>query len=380
MLAVLRSVWDEPRPPRPPLRVWRDWALVAALVPLSVLEGVLRPDLPWRSLSMIVTVALVPTLLWRRSRPLLMVVIAFGVTALVPLVTGGAFQETYTMVYLLLLPYALVRWGPGREVVIGLAVILVNVCRTMVFDHPGATDVIGAFAVLFATVTLGLASRYRAGARIRELDQIKLLEREQLARDLHDTVAHHVSAMAIRAQAGLATAESRPAAATEALRMIEAEASRALAEMRTMVRVLRRDEPAELAPGRRIADLEQLASRSRSGPSVDVEIRGDLDDLPPSVGAAIYHLAQESVTNARRHARHATRIEVRVAADDTSVRLRVSDDGDPPAVRPAARPAGYGLIGMIERADLLGGTCEAGPNPDRGWTVTAVLPRTQPAT
>lgn len=162
--------------------------------------------------------------------------------------------------------------------------------------------------------------------------------------------------------------------------MIEAEASRALAEMRTMVRVLRRDEPAELAPGRRIADLEQLASRSRSGPSVDVEIRGDLDDLPPSVGAAIYHLAQESVTNARRHARHATRIEVRVAADDTSVRLHVSDDGDPPAVRPAARPAGYGLIGMIERADLLGGTCEAGPNPDRGWTVTAVLPRTQPAT
>lgn len=156
-------MWDEPRPPRPPLRVWRDWALVAALVPLSVLEGVLRPDLPWRSLSMIVTVALVPTLLWRRSRPLLMVVIAFGVTALVPLVTGGAFQETYTMVYLLLLPYALVRWGPGREVVIGLAVILVNVCRTMVFDHPGATDVIGAFAVLFATVTLGLASRYRAG-------------------------------------------------------------------------------------------------------------------------------------------------------------------------------------------------------------------------
>ena len=72
-----------------------------------------------------------------------------------------------------------------------------------------------------------------------------------------------------------------------------------------------------------------------------MEIAGDLDDLPPSVGTAIYRLAQESVTNARRHARHATRIEVRVAADDTSVRLRVSDDGDTgPAARPRRRGTG----------------------------------------
>ena len=226
-----------------------------------------------------------------------------------------------------------------------------------------------------------MALRYRAGARLRELDQVKLLERERLARDLHDTVAHHVSAIAIRAQAGLATAASHPDAATDALRVIEAEASRALAEMRAMVRVLRR-RPAGRRPGARaarVADLEQLAGRRPRRPGVDVGVSGDLDDLPPSVGAAIYRLAQESVTNARRHARHATRIEVRVAADDTSVRLRVSDDGDTGAVRPAA-PPGYGLIGMIERADLLGGTCEAGPDPDRGWTVTAVLPRTGAAT
>jgi signal transduction histidine kinase len=80
------------------------------------------------------------------------------------------------------------------------------------------------------------------------------------------------------------------------------------------------------------------------------------------------------VTNARRHARHATRIEVRVAADDSSVRLRVSDDGDAGLLRLTGSP-GYGLAGMIERAQLLGGTCEAGPAPGGGWTVTAVLPR-----
>ena len=150
------------------------------------------------------------------------------------------------------------------------------------------------------------------------------------------------------------------------------EASRALAEMRGMVRILRRDEPAELGPSPRIADLERLAGRHRGGPAVDVGIAGDLDDIPPAVGSAIFRLAQESVTNARRHARHATRIQVRVSADPDSVRLQVSDDGEPGTGTPTP---GYGLIGMSERAGLLGGTCEAGPAPGRGWTVTAVLPR-----
>jgi signal transduction histidine kinase len=209
---------------------------------------------------------------------------------------------------------------------------------------------------------------------MRELDQVKLLERERLARDLHDTVAHHVSAMAIRAQAGIATSASHPEAAVDALRVIESEASLVLDEMRAMVRVMRGNQPAGLAPKPRVADLERLTTRSHAVPAVEVKIVGDVDDLPPSVGATVYRLAQESVTNARRHARHATRIEVRVAADENSVQLRVSDDGDIGSTRQPESP-GYGLIGMIERADLLGGTCEAGPNPDRGWTVTAVLPR-----
>ncbi|WP_347585374.1 histidine kinase [Acrocarpospora sp. B8E8] len=378
MLPLLRSVWDEPRPPNPPRRVWRDWALVGVLVPIAVLEGVLRKDLPWPVISVILSAGLVPTLLWRRTRPLLMVVIAFGITGVADLLAGSGSLETNTLVYLLLLVYALVRWGSGREAVIGLAVILTKASFSLAttYTTTGIADVIGGSTVLFLGIALGAAFRYRAGARMRELDQVKLLEREQLARELHDTVAHHVSAMAIRAQAGLATAAAQPNAATEALQVIEAEASRALAEMRSMVRVLRRDQPADLTPGRRIADVEQLASTGRSGPSVEVEILGDVDDVPPSVGAAIYRLAQESITNARRHARHATRVQVRVAADETSVRLRVSDDGE----TSQTRQPGYGIIGMVERADLLGGTCVAGPNPDRGWTVTAVLPRAGAAT
>jgi signal transduction histidine kinase len=374
---LLRSMWDEPRPPGAPARVWRDWVLVGLLVPLSVLEGLLRPDLPMPALSVIVVCALTPLLLWRRRQPLVAVAVAFGATGLISLVTGRAV-ESYATAFVLILIYALSRWGSGREVVLGTAVIAAEVVVDAVHE-PDAGDTVAGLAVLSACLALGAALRYRAGARRREVDRIRLLERERLARDLHDTVAHHVSAMAIRAQAGIATADLHPDAATDALRVIEAEASRALTEMRAMVRVLRRDgpaEPAELAPTPGIADLVGLAGQAgtRGGPRVDVGLSGDLDGVAAPIGAAIYRLAQESVTNARRHARHATRIEVRVDADDTSVRLRVTDDGDTGAARPAAAP-GFGLIGMIERADLLGGSCEAGPHAGRGWTVTAVLPR-----
>ncbi|MEH1122964.1 sensor histidine kinase [Micromonospora sp. CPCC 206061] len=375
MQGLLRSVWDEPRPPGAPHRVWRDWALVAVLVPLVVLEAVVRwSDLHAPVVALVITAGLMPTLLWRRTRPLLMVAIAFGTCAVTPLFTG-AEPDMNSLAFMILLPYAVFRWGSGREAVLGLAIMYAKLGLAAALGDISLGEAGGGSVVLFAAMAVGAAVRYRAGARLRELDQAKLLERERLARDLHDTVAHHVSAMAIRAQAGLATAPADPAAATDALRVIEAEATQALAEMRAMVRVLRRGEPAERAPTPRVSDLDQLAGRTRPGPAVEVELVGDVDALPPPVGTAIYRLAQESVTNARRHARHATRIEVRVAVDDAAVRLRVSDDGEATAARQASS-SGYGLVGMMERAGLLGGTCEAGPAPDRGWTVTAVLPRT----
>ena len=369
----LRSVWAEPRPPHPPSRARWDWALVGVLAVAAVLEGLLRRDLRSPVVSVVVTAGLLPTLRWRRTRPLLTTGIAFGVCAVTPVLTGHE-PELNTLVYLLLLPFSLFRWGSGRAVVLGSLVMSAKLGSSLVLGTTSLADGVAGLVVLSTAATLGAALRFRAGARVRELDRVKLLERERLARDLHDTVAHHVSAMAIRAQAGLATSGSHPEAAADALRVIEAEASRALTEMRAMVRVLRRGEPVDLAPNPRVADLERLADGSAPGPSVDVEIVGDVEDLPPVVGTAAYRLAQESVTNARRHARHASRIGVRVVVDDRAVRLWVTDDGERPALPTAAR--GHGLIGMAERAGLLGGTCEAGPNPDRGWTVAAVLPRT----
>ncbi|MFI5541340.1 sensor histidine kinase [Nocardia sp. NPDC051900] len=355
---------------------------MGTFIALAVLEGSLRQDISHRFVWIAVAVAIMPTLLWRRSRPLSMVGIAFVGSTSATVLLGGDQSDIAAMGATLLLPYALYRWGSGRDIVIGSAIVFPSAGIAMLTGGLPAADAAGAFIVLFAAVALGLAFRYRARAKARELDQVKLVERERLARDLHDTVAHHVSAMAIRAQAGLAIAESTPGAAVDALRLIEAEAARTLAEMRAIVRVLRRDQPiddGDRSPNPGITDLEQLAGSTGNGPTVEVEISGDVTDLPATVGTAIYRLAQESITNAVRHARHATRIEVRVTSDDTAVRLLVRDDGDGGPARPAGSP-GYGLAGMAERADLLGGTCAAGPNSDRGWTVTAVLPRQGAAT
>ncbi|MEU4805529.1 histidine kinase [Actinosynnema sp. NPDC023587] len=368
MHTLLRSVWREPRPAPGPPRLWWDWALVGAFALVAVVEALTRP-LPDPVLSPVVAVGLTPVLLWRRSRPLPAVAVAFGASAALTVVLGREFPEQGAMVYLLLLPFSLLRWGSGREAVLGTALMLGKVGLSAGLGHLPPADALAGVLVLALALALSAAVRYRSRERVRELDQVKLLERERLARDLHDTVAHHVSAMAIRAQAGIALAPTHPGAAVDALRVIDAEAARALDEMRGMVRILRR-EPLDPTPGPRVAELGRLASRT--WPVVEVEVVGDADDLPSPVDAAVYRLAQEAVTNARRHARHATRIAVRVEVDATSVRLRVNDDGVPHATG----PPGYGLTGMIERADLLGGTCAAGPDPERGWTVTAVLPRT----
>jgi len=374
---AVRSLWAEPRAPHPPTRVWRDWVLVAVLVLTALLEGLLREQVEWRPVALVLAVALAWTLLWRRTHPLAVVAVTFGAVValdIAVLVAGAEPVGLDTMIFVVLLPYSLVRWGAGREIGIGLVFISTAIVLGLVVDFTGIVEaVIGGMFLLFPA-TLGASVRYWTSARNRERDQVKLREREQLARELHDSVAHHVSAIAIRAQAGRVVAASHPGAAMDALEVIEGEASRTLAELRIMVGALRTGGEPDRAPQRGVADIERLASLAGEKPRVEVELSGDLEDLRPAVEAAIYRLAQESITNAIRHARHASRIDVQVAGDDGCVRLTVRDDGDFSPFD-AGSSTGYGLVGMTERATLLGGTLEAGPSPDRGWTVTAVLPR-----
>ncbi|WP_067652180.1 sensor histidine kinase [Nocardia harenae] len=375
MRHLLRSVWTEPAPPDPPRPRRRDAVLLAVLYALLTLEAALTPDLPHRGFWFGVSALILPALLVRRTRPLAAVAVAIGLSTAATVALGGEQSGLNTVAVLLLLPYALFRWGSGRDIVLGSAIVVGGALIGTLGSGLPAADTAGGFTVLFGAVVLGLALRYRARAAARELDRIKLLEREQLARELHDTVAHHVSAIAIRAQAGLATAATSSDAATDALRVIEGEAARTLTEMRAIVRALRAGRAAELEPDPGIGDLTRLARAAGGGPAVEVRVEGAVGLLPPAVGAAVYRLAQESVTNAVRHARNATRVRVLVHADDTEVRLSVRDDG---AQRPPG-PPGFGRLGMRERAALLGGSCASGPAPDGGWEVTAVLPRAVPS-
>ncbi len=351
--------------------------LLAGVTVVGVLEGVLREDLPLRGLSVALALGLAPLLLWRRTHPLAVVATAFGVTAGVDIVlvaSGAPALDMNTMVYLLVMPYSLFRWGSGREAVAGLAIILVPATLSLVVSWTGVADAIGGVAVLLSAFALGWAVRSEHGARERRLEQVKSEERALLARELHDTVAHHVSAIAVQAQAGQALAPTSPSSPLEALAVIEEEASRTLAEMRAMVRVLRNEAPVDYAPQPGVADLERLAGASPAGPRVDVSVSGDLSALPAAIDAAVFRIAQEAVTNALRHARNATLIDVRVVGDQSTVSLVVRDDGDPGAADPGDE-AGFGLTGMAERALLLGGACRAGPCPGRGWAVSATLPR-----
>ena len=371
---ALRSLWAEPRAAAVPERLSRDWVLVGALMVTALLEGVFRDDVAWRPFVTIVAVGLAPVLLWRRTQPLACVVVAFGTAmalALASLAGGVPTVGLDTMIYILVLVYALVRWGSGREIVIGLAVVLVAAVIGTVADYTGPAVVIGGFGILAAAAAGGAAFRYRAESWRRALDQIRSQERVGLARELHDMVAHHISAIAVQAQAGRTLAGKRPEAALEALSVVEGEASRTLAEMRAMVRVLRDGAAAEYAPQPGVADLASLARRDLV-PVVDVEVAGDMPGLPLQVDAAVYRLAQEALTNALRHARNASRVEIRVVEGGGRLRLRVTDDGQIDPVRPASH--GFGLLGMTERVKLLGGTLRAGPAPGGGWAVDAELP------
>lgn len=369
MLTLARSLWRLPAPPdvRPPGRI--DYVFVALVGVLAVVEvTVLRPDLdrPWLSLASFLV--WLPTLLVRRTRPLLMAATFAVVSSALVVVgwtSGVAPTDLNTAVVGLLIPYSLTRWANGRDAVVGLALFLLVAGTSLITQYLVPADRIGGAAVVVAAAAIGAALRTRAMLRTRQLDDVRQLERERLARDLHDTVAHHLTAIAITAQAGLAVADSRPDAATDALRRIDEEATRTLAETRKVLRMLRTEDE---APERPLDDLAGLAAPAGPGPAVEVVIADGLE-LAPTVAAAVQRIAREAVANARRHAQGATIVRVNVDQKLDQVELTVTDDGRPTT----ASGPGFGVLGMTERAELLGGRLAAGPT-NGGWRVTALLP------
>lgn len=346
----------------------------ALVVVLACVEAVVRRDLAIGAATTAFTSIIAVAIVLRRTRPLFAVVLAFS-SAIVFTVVEAVLQiapvAPVASTAILVLPYSLARRGTRRDVIIG-AVLMAATWFATLLNHemPRLSDMIGGALVLLFPGALGLVIRFRTETEERAQAQARLLEREQLARELHDSVAHHMMAITLQAQAARAVLSTRPDDAKTALGAIEQESKKALTELRALVGALRDDGDAALLPAGRIIDLPALAARTTT-PAIDVELSGDLDGLAPAVERAVFRVAQESITNAVKHARNATTVKVRVVGAAPSIELSVRDDGH--AGAPTGR--GFGLVGMAERAALLGGTFEAGPLAQGGWQVSAVFPR-----
>ncbi|MDC7121114.1 sensor histidine kinase [Cellulomonas fimi] len=256
--------------------------------------------------------------------------------------------------------------------------------------------VLGAVVHRLERTSADLAARNAELRRLQEerTERAVLAERTRIARELHDVVAHHVSAIVVRAQAANRVAGRRPEATAEATAWIAGAGKEALTAMRGLVHVLRADdrtdatvdvrEPgtagssasagvsAELAPAPGVDDVARAAQRLReAGVAVDLTLP-DRVDLPPDVALAVARIAQEALTNVLLHSR-ATRADVRLDEVGGVLHLVVRDPGPR---RPETPSGGHGLVHMRERARACGGRLDAGPADDGGWTVHASLPTT----
>lgn len=223
----------------------------------------------------------------------------------------------------------------------------------------------------FAAVATGLALRLSAARARAVVDHVRREERLALAREMHDVVAHHIASMLIQTQAAQVVARRRPDDMPRTLTDLEATGADALASMRRAVALLRdTGDAAPVSSGPE--NLDDLVHRfGRSGPTVRLHMPDGDDGWPPEVTGTVYRVVQESLTNVARHAPQAGSVSVSVRRDGDRVTVEVADDA--PSARPHGR-AGFGLLGMRERVEALGGTLDAGPGDGGGWSVRAVLP------
>lgn len=204
-------------------------------------------------------------------------------------------------------------------------------------------------------------------------------ERVRIARELHDVLAHSLSQINVQAGVGLHLMDKQPEKAAEALASIKDTSKTALEEVRSVLGILRaeggQDADAPLVPEPDLARLEGLAA-SVTAQGVAVTLNNSVTDAPKGIQLAIYRIVQESLTNVLRHAR-ARKATVTVATDGDDYTVTIADDGTAAAVgsTTSADGGGRGLLGMRERAELLGGSLEAGTAADGGFVVAARIPK-----
>jgi signal transduction histidine kinase len=374
LLAVVLSIAYQ-------IELWRPiW------VPIDPTDDTLTDEARWIAAAF--GLALTASLAVRRPYPLLGLLLAFP--ALASSVPGG-IDGTPTLTVTLMIVLLSVGSGTRDAVALIGAVGVGGLITTAILHDPDARldlgDLIQPVLLLGGSWMAGLALRIRherersleAHATALEHAQESRAqaavadERARIARELHDVVAHAIAVIVVQARGGRAALSNDPGSTREALDAIEATGVQAINEMHRLVGVIRDiDDPATLRPTPGLRDLDRLIGDVRdAGLAVDLAIEGTPVDVAPGVDLSAYRIIQEALTNALRHA-GTTTARVRVRYQDDRLDVEISDSGGDASGLVSADQ--LGLIGMRERAALVGGTLQAEESPDGGFRVRAHLP------
>lgn len=316
-------------------------------------------------------------LLCRWTRQVLWFVVALTVTYLLrdyaygPALASLALATVVTVVR----GHRLTAW-----LGLGTAVVALFALRRPLHDEPWSWSWLsGVVAWSLLVLAIGEVIRIRrerisasrearAEASRRQANE----ERLQIARELHDVVAHHISLINVQAGVALHIVDRKPEQAQTALEAIKDASKEALVELRSLVGILRDvDEDAPRRPSGTLASLDDLVERSgHAGLAVRKTVHGDVRALPSSVELAALRIVQEAITNVVRHA-GARRADIVLAYDADALNVTVEDDGH--GFTPG-ETAGTGIVGMRERAETLGGSLDVGPGRTGGTRVHASLP------
>jgi signal transduction histidine kinase len=375
------------------LRVF-DWVLAVALTVGALRDAAAVLGHGLNAAEIVSCAVVTASIAWRRVNAVLTTAVAItGYPALV-LLSGYSGAGTYEWAAIALSFYTLGRGGRGSEgllTVIGLfAYWLVG--SVVIWYVPAG----GSVGVVFATWTAGVSAFVfgrmlttrsaltrelkRSTARLEDEQEVRARraaaeERNRMARELHDVIAHSVSVMVIQASGAQRVARRDLDAARNALEVVESAGREALVELRRIVGVLRRGSDelvGSAAPG--LSQLDALVERSRAaGLAVELCVEGQSGALSPGLDLVAYRVLQEALTNAIKHAGRA-RARVTVTFGPGELNLEVSDTGDGPTCEPTGDGSGHGLVGMSERVALYGGELSAGPRPGGGFDVRARIP------
>jgi signal transduction histidine kinase len=360
-----------------------DALLAGTLLAASMVWLVRQPQLGVGPI--LLQVALIAPLAWRRSHPSFV----FMVIAIFALVQWLLHDRLVADGALLVALYTVAAHQSRARALAAAAVIEVGVIiesASGILADTWIKSLVFLSGLVMAALLLGITVRIwndylswlveRAERLELERDQQTRLaaaaERARIAREMHDVVAHSISVMVTLADGAAAVGPTNPAAAAETLGEVSATGRQALTDMRRTLGVLRaEDADGALAPQPGIADLSALIGRVRStGLGVDLVVEGDTFPFPSTAELTVYRIVQEALTNIMKHATAAQRARVVLRYARPVVHVSITDDGRSADVH---ETNGHGIAGMQERAGVFGGTLQAGPTRDGGWTVSTAL-------